>query len=62
VKAEVLGWQRGEVAEVLDDWDTGAQQKGVDRTLRIRRVVDVERVDSNDRRLGLDEQLRRVSR
>src|SRR3954463_562782 len=39
---------RGEVAQVLDDWNAGAEQRGMDWARAIVGAIDVERVDPDE--------------
>ena len=55
--------QRAEVREVLDDVHAGAEQQRVRGPLAARLgVVDVERVDADEHRTGVDEPLRALAR
>ena len=47
--------QLRQIGEVLDDRDAGREQLGVCRPLAADRVVDVERVDADQRGAGLDQ-------
>ena len=59
VNVNVVAAQPLEAAQVLDDRDAGAEQRGVHRALAGAGVVDVDRVDADDGRAAGDERARR---
>src|SRR5438105_15042883 len=56
---EAVVGQLTQAAQVLDNWDAGPEQQRVSGPRAVARVVDVERVDADERRAGGDEVLRR---